>query len=226
MKILAFDCAGSSISCAITEDYNLIGETILHSEKKHSETLLTAIYSLMNNCNVVIDDIALFGITVGPGSFTGVRIGVSLLKGLDFGKNIPCVAVSTLEALAYNLNDFDGLVCPVMDARREQFYNALFKNGKRLCNDRLISSEELLKEIEHYNEMTYFVGDGAYIAKKTIPYKNAAFPLQRLSITSGYSVAVIALNNYLDHKNVFSDIEISPLYLRLSQAERERAQNI
>lgn len=226
MIILALDCAGANASCALTDGNKLLCETVINGKEKHSVTLLPAIGELFTLTGLDIDNIDLFAVTVGPGSFTGVRIGVAQIKGLMFGKNKPCAAVSTLESLAYNLNGFNGIICPLMDARRGQFYNALFKNGERLCEDRLISAEKLSTELEMIGENAYLIGDGAFLGREIISYKNLEIAPLRLIYTSGYSTAMCALNNYKNGIEIYSDIELSPKYLRLSQAEREREERI
>lgn len=226
MKILAFDCSGAGICAAVTDDEKLLGEAVLQSEVKHSVTLLPAIETLMSSCGVSMADIDVFAVTAGPGSFTGVRIGVSLLKGLAFGSNKPCISVSSLEALAYNLRGLDGVYVPVMDARRGQFYNALFDGEKRLCEDRLITAEKLTEELEELGRIAYLCGDGSDIAQKLVTYGNLKKAPERLTCMSGYSVAMCALNNYKNGVGMYTDTNIKPLYLRKSQAEREREERI
>ena len=184
--------------------------------------------SVLKNTKLSVDDIDMFAVCAGPGSFTGVRIGVSVIKGLAFGKNKICVPVSTIEALAENANGMPGkfLAVPVMDARRSQLYNAVFmyENGKRtrLCEDRLISAEELKKELLSYDMPVYFFGDGYTIASKLdIPGKMTTQSL--LIDQNAVSVASVALSKYEaeNDKSIFTDTLLRPEYLRLSQAERE-----
>ena len=226
MKILAFDCSGAGICAAVTDDEKLLGEAILQSEVKHSVTLLPTIESLMSSCGTAISDVDAFAVTVGPGSFTGVRIGVSMLKGLAFGSSKPCIAVSSLEALAYNLRGLDGVYCSVMDARRGQFYNALFDGEKRLCEDRLITAQELAGELKKLGKTAYVCGDGSDTALKLVEYPNIEKAPQRLTYMSGYSVAMCALANYKKGVGIYTDTNIQPLYLRKSQAEREREERM
>ncbi|MBO5757809.1 MAG: tRNA (adenosine(37)-N6)-threonylcarbamoyltransferase complex dimerization subunit type 1 TsaB, partial [Clostridia bacterium] len=126
MKILALDSTAVVGSVALCEDTRMVAHYTLNTGNTHSQTLLPMIESALGCAEWEIDDLDLIAVSNGPGSFTGVRIGVATVKGLAFGKNIPCAGVSTLEALAYNLRYFNGIICPVMNARRAQVYNALF----------------------------------------------------------------------------------------------------
>ena len=172
-----------------------------------------------------VSDIDLFAVSEGPGSFTGVRIGVSFVKGLAFGGKT-CVGVSTLEALAYNMLGFKGIISPVMDARRGQFYNALFESdGKtliRLSEDRAISAEELEKDLEKYaDKPIYLCGDGYEIARKMLKNENIEETPEALLKQNAYSVAMVALEEYKNGRFT-DDSALSPTYLRVPQAERER----
>jgi tRNA threonylcarbamoyladenosine biosynthesis protein TsaB len=142
MKILSLDTTAEVCTAAICEDKRLIAEMTVNTGNTHSQTLLPVVEQLLKISETSFDDIDCYACSTGPGSFTGVRIGVATVKGIAYGKNKPCISVSTLEALAYNLIGFDGIICPVMNARRNQVYNALFecKNSKltRLCEDRAL----------------------------------------------------------------------------------------
>lgn len=229
MKILALETSALVASVAIVEDDKLLASTTLDNGHTHSETVLPMTEHLLALCGMEAADIDLYAVTTGPGSFTGVRIGVSLIKGLAFGRNKPCVGVSTLEALAYNMEGCVGILCPVMDARRSQLYNALFySDGKqitRLTPDRLIPAEQLLSEIEQYAddcESIYTVGEGAPILSEI---NEGALPLLEPALLarrqSAVSVARIALAKY-EVGETLSDSALLPTYLRASQAERER----
>jgi tRNA threonylcarbamoyladenosine biosynthesis protein TsaB len=194
----------------------------------HSETLLPMIEAALKNLKLTADDIDMFAVSEGPGSFTGVRIGVAALKGLAFGKNKICVGTSTLDALARNAQGLPGkfLAVPVMDARRQQLYNAVFEysDGEltRLCEDRLISASELEAELADVNIPVYFFGDGYSIAQKLSISAKVTTP-QILILQNGASVAASALAKYeaSEAKEGFTDLALSPKYLRASQAERE-----
>ncbi len=230
MKILAFDSSAIVASVALCEDETVLGELTLNNGNTHSETLLPSAQFLLSQLNLSTDDVDLFAVSKGPGSFTGVRIGVATVKGLAFGTEKPCIGVSTLEALAYNLLACDGLICPVMNARRGQVYTALFRaeNGllTRLMPDSAISIEDLDKILLSYNEPVRLVGDGYDVTQKGLTHPSVSVP-QRLRNQSAYSVAQVAKNTLTKSPEaLFSDVSLSPSYLRLSQAERERAERM
>ena len=228
MKILAVDTTATSASVAVCEGNTVLATYTQKNGLTHSETLLPMIEAVLKNLKLTPDDIDMFAVSEGPGSFTGVRIGVAALKGLAFGKNKICVGTSTLDALARNAQGLPGrfLSVPVMDARRSQLYNAVFEYSggvlTRLCEDRLISAAELEKELAGSEIPVYFFGDGYAIASKlNIPAK-ATTP-QILILQNGASVAASALAKYesSEAKEGFTDLALSPKYLRASQAERE-----
>ena len=166
MKILAIDTSAIVASCALCEDDVPVAVYSQKAGLNHSQTMLPMVKNLMDNTNVSIDDIDMLAVSAGPGSFTGIRIGVATIKGLAFGKGKICVGVSTLEAMAKTISSFakDAIICPVMDARRNQLYNAIFEaHGDtvlRLTEDRLIDATELSKELDAMDKPVYFVGDG------------------------------------------------------------------
>lgn len=229
MKILALDSAENIAAVAVTDGKTLIASTVVNAGKSHSELLLPAIESLMKASGLNYSDIDLFACSSGPGSFTGVRIGVSTIKGLAFGYNKPCVGVSATEALAYNFIGFDGIICPAMDARRSQLYNALFlsENGKitRLTPDRTIPASELANELTSYDGPIYINGGGEHIIRKAAEGNENVMPTNGiLTHQNGYSVALCALEKYENSENRdgFTDLALQPIYLRPSQAERMR----
>ena len=228
MKILALDSTAIVASVALCEDEKLLGELTLNNGNTHSQTLLPMVEFLLKQFTLTPDDIDLFALSQGPGSFTGVRIGAATVKGLAFGTNRPCVGVSTLEALAYNLCITDGLICPVMNARRKQVYTALFeaKNGKlsRLMPDSAIAISELDEKLSIYDSPVYLCGDGYDITKENFTHPLLPTP-ERFRHQSAYSVAQIARMQY-ESGQYSSDISLAPTYLRLSQAERERAERM
>lgn len=239
MKILAVDTTAKTSAVAITENEKLIASTVLNTPTTHSVTLLPMIDALLKASMMTNDDIDIYACSAGPGSFTGVRIGVSLVKGLAFGSDKPCIGVSALEALARNMSMIDGIICPVMDARRSQLYNAIFtvRGGElvRLTEDRLIASSELCKELKVYTdngEKVYFTGEGYAIAKRDIPLKNTFVAPEHCLWQNGYSVALSALDVYRKAKaedaklSGFTASKLSPIYLRASQAERERLEKL
>lgn len=225
MIILAIDSTAISGSVAICKDEKLLCQFTLNIGNTHSETLLPMIENALKVCGMTTDDVELFACDEGPGSFTGVRIGVATVKGLAFGSGKPCMGVSTLEALAYSLSGFEGIACPVMNARRGQVYNALFevKNGEmtRLCEDRAISIEELEAELIKLDKPIFLAGDGYDVTLegfKSLKCKHTPEPMR---YQSGYSVAQVALKKYREGL-CQSDSELTATYLRLPQAERER----
>ena len=225
MKILAFDSTSLTASVAVCEDERLLGEITLNNGNTHSETLLPMAEQLFRMLSITADDIDIFAASSGPGSFTGVRIGVATVKGLAFGRNKPCVGISTLEALAYNLRAYKGIICPVMNARRGQVYTAIFESDgkeiKRLSEDMAIAATELDLKLFALSSDVYLVGDGIEVATSCFEKTVVSYTPEESRYQSGYSVAQVALNEYKNSRYV-SDKELVSTYLRLSQAERER----
>ena len=225
MLVLAIDTSAKVSSVALARDKTLLAISTLNTGNTHSETLLSSVNNLLEISGVNVSDIDLFAVSNGPGSFTGIRIGVSFVKGIAFGNN-KCIGVSTLEALAYNLADREGVICAVMDARRNQVYNALFscQNGilTRLCDDRLISLEELDKELSAIDEDVFLVGDGYDVALSRLSLDKIK-PISEINrYQNAYSVALCAINSLESGKDVQNDQTLLPTYLRAPQAERER----
>lgn len=229
MKILALDSSAVVGSVALCEDTRMVAHYTLNTGNTHSQTLLPMIESALKSAEWEIDDLDLLAVSQGPGSFTGVRIGIATVKGLAFGKNIPCAGVSTLEALAYNLRYFNGILCPVMNARRAQVYNALFacRDGvmTRLCPDRAISIAELDEELAGMEQPIYLVGDGYDITLRGLTKAEVMPVPDELRYQSGYSVALCALAAY-ERGQAVDDATLAPVYLRPSQAERKRNERL
>ena len=225
MIILALDSTAVSGSVAICRDRELLCEFTLNIGNTHSETLLPLVESALKACGMTASDVDLFACNEGPGSFTGVRIGVATVKGLAFNSGKDCIGVSTLESLAYNLIGFEGIACPVMNARRGQVYNALFevnnKEVKRLCEDRALAITELDEELATRNLPIYLAGDGYNITLDGLKSAECKITPEPLRYQSGYSVAMCALEKYNGGARA-SDSELTATYLRLPQAERER----
>ena len=228
MIVLGIDTTSPYCSVAIVKDGVVLTDKILNNGNTHSEVLLPLIKSSLEETGLKASDIDLFALSSCPGSFTGVRIGASTIKGLAFGSGKHCVGVSTLEALAYNLKGVNGIVVPVMDARRNQFYNAIFRcrdnKVERLTGDRLISSSALEEELSLYQEKIYFVGDGYALAVNSVKNENICPTDEEYIAQRGSSVCELAEKTYNLSKNkeMFSDLVLKPGYLRASQAERER----
>lgn len=224
MKILALDSTATVATVALCEDEALLGEYTLHNGNTHSQTLLPMVESLLSFFEMNTDDIDLFAASAGPGSFTGVRIGAATVKGLAFSRQAPCIGVSALESLAYNLIGCDGLICPVMNARRNQVYTALFRceSGElvRLMPDSAVAIAELDTLLANYDEPVRLVGDGYDITVKLLTHAHIPTPV-RLRNQSAYAVAQIAKKEFLSGVRT-TDREMLPTYLRPSQAERER----
>lgn len=239
MYILSIDTTAKTAAAAVSivkEDKVFpLCDARLNSTLTHSESILPMIDFCLKNAGVGIDEVDVIAITAGPGSFTGVRIGISTVKGLAFGNdNVKCISVSALEALCENVSDCPKgtVICACMDARRNQFYNALFscdgKGGiKRLCEDRAIGDDELFRELkEKYgNKKIVLVGDGALLAQKLLS-SYEGFDTMKIStarsdrlLQDASSVARCAFRNI---DNVIPAEKLNPVYLRLSQAERER----
>ncbi len=228
MITLALDSTEITAAAAIADGKKLLAETVINTRLNHSETLLPAIEGLMRGTGLSYDDIDIFACSEGPGSFTGVRIGAATVKGLAFGRNKPCIGVSALLAMAYNFLGFHGIICPVMDARRSQLYNALFRVANctvtRLAPDRVISSAELSEELFEYDEPIYFCGGGYSVIRDACAgIKNILPTPELLRYQSAFSVALCALDAYeAGTAEDCSDINLMPSYLRPSSAERNR----
>ena len=223
MLTLAFESSAKAASVALCEDGRLISQSIHCSGLTHSQTLLPMAEDLLKNSNCLMKDIDCFAVAQGPGSFTGIRIGIATVKGLSWAADKPCKGVSTLAAMAWNGLSAGGLVCAVMDARRSEVYNALFviEDGKprRLCPDRAISLHALADELRNYSVPAFLVGDGALLAENFFCQCGLSVRLapEPLRMQNAWGVAMEALDSPL-----LSSQDLLPVYLRLSQAERER----
>lgn len=221
MLILALESSAKAASAALMEDEKLVAQYSQCSGLTHSRTLLPMVDDMLKNTENTIAGVDLIAVAHGPGSFTGIRIGVSTVKGLAWAADKMCVGVSTLEAMAWHGVSSGGLVCPVMDARRSQVYNALFEiesgRPQRLCEDRAIALEELAEEIRGKN--AFLVGDGAELTYKYMQSSgiDCRIAPQNLLYQSAWGVGMAALD-----KTPGTADDLLPVYLRLSQAERER----
>lgn len=221
MRILSVDSSAVCASAAIAEEGKIIASFSVNSGLTHSRTLLPMIDSVLSIAGIKLDDIDLFACSVGPGSFTGLRIGIAEIQGLADGSGKKCVPVSTLEGLAFNLKGNDCVACAVMDARCKQVYCALFDvDGEkitRLTEDHALSIDELEKELEKLEKKVVFVGDGAALCHDELGRSIAP---EILRFQNAGSVALAAMNNF-DEMKAVSPKELQPKYLRLPQAERE-----
>lgn len=228
MKILAFDSTAKAATVAVLDDDKILGYYTIDNGLTQSELLLPMAENLLSSLKLNFSDIDLLATSVGPGSFTGVRIGVSLVKGIAFGRDIPCIGVSTIEALAENLYPLKGILVPCMDARRAQVYTATFRcDGEkieRLSEDRAISISQLASELNEYkDEDIYLSGDGYEVAKRGLAAEGVRVcnTPELLIVENAVSVAKVAKKKY-ERGEITSDLELSCVYLRMPQAERER----
>ncbi len=227
MLIMAFESSAKAASAALVKDGRLVSQYSQCSGLTHSRTLLPMAEDMLKNAEMSLEDVDCFAVAHGPGSFTGIRIGVSTVKGLAWASNKPCVGVSTLEAMAWHGLSAGGYICPVMDARRNQVYNALFKieEGRplRLTEDRPIGLKELGEELRQLDAPVLLVGDGAELSARWFANEGIAYTVapENLMWQSAWGVAMAAAE-----KTPGSCHELLPVYLRLSQAEREKLEKM
>ena len=227
MLILAFESSAKAASVALLREGALVSQYSQCSGLTHSRTLLPMAEDLLKNTETKLSEVDLFAVAHGPGSFTGVRIGVSTVKGLAWACDKPCVGVSTLEAMAWHGLAKGGLICPVMDARRSQVYNALFEIREekpvRLTEDRPIALSELAAELRAQDRPAFLIGDGAQLARRFLEAEGVACELapENLVWQSAWGVAMAAMD-----KTPGNADSLLPVYLRLSQAERERQEKM
>lgn len=226
MKILAVDTSATAASVAVAEENKLIGEFSINTALTHSQTLMPMVDVLLKNTGLSVNDINAVAVNAGPGSFTGVRIGVAAVKGIAFPKNLPCVSVSTLESMAYNMLGNDCVVCSVMDARCSQVYNALFRvkgcTVTRMTDDRALSLTDLKNEFQNISEKVVLVGDGAVLCSEFLgsELENVMLAPFNNRIQTASSVAYAAFEKINNGETLTVD-ELMPVYLRLPQAQRE-----
>ena len=229
MLILAFETSAKAASVALLEDGKLLGESYQNTGLTHSQTLMLMAEQLLSQCGKTVADVTAAAVAAGPGSFTGVRIGVAAAKGFAWGREIPCYGVSTLEAMALSLGVYQGYVCPCMDARRSQVYNAVFYVNRgaleRLSEDRAISLAELGEELKSLNEPIFLVGDGSNLCYNTLleSVPNLVLPPEHRMHQRACGVA-LAARKQAGAGDPGDANALTPNYLRLSQAERERAE--
>ena len=227
MRILAFETSAKAASVALMEDDRLLGESYQNTGLTHSQTLMSMAEALLKNCGLTARDVEGVAVAAGPGSFTGVRIGVAAAKGFAWGGELPCWGVSTLEAMALNLGVYQGYVLPVMDARRSQVYTALFHAdcGKytRIREDRAISLEELGEDVKILSEPIFLVGDGSILCYNTLLEKvpGLVCPPEHRAHQRAAGVGLAAWQQRC-RGDRGDGAGLTPNYLRLSQAERER----
>ena len=227
MLILAFETSAKAASVALLEGDKLLSECYQNTGMTHSQTLMVMAEDLLKQCGKTAKDVDAVAVAEGPGSFTGVRIGVAAAKGFAWGLCLPCYGVSTLEAMAASLGVYEGYICPVMDARRSQVYNGLFEAacGKltRIREDRAISLEDLGEDVKNLEKPVFLVGDGSLLCYNTLSEKvpSLVLPPEHRMHQRAVGVGLIAARTA--QAGIPGDAAgLTPNYLRLSQAERER----
>ena len=229
MLTLAFETSAKAASVALLQADKLLGESYQNTGLTHSQTLMVMAQDLLKTCGYTPQQVEAVAVAAGPGSFTGVRIGVAAAKGFAWGGELPCYGVSTLEAMALNLGAWEGLVVPVMDARRSQVYTATFRAnaGKltRLTEDRAISLAELGEELKNSEESVFLVGDGSILCYNTLQKQVASLILPPEHRIHQRAAGVgLAAAEMIRQGLPGTAADLTPNYLRLSQAERERAE--
>ena len=227
MLILAFETSAKAASVALHDGKKLLGEAYQNTGMTHSQTLMVMAEDLLKQCGKTAADVTAVAVAEGPGSFTGVRIGAAAAKGFAWGAEIPCYGVSTLEAMAESLGIYQGYVCPVMDARRAQVYNALFYANQgeisRVAPDRAISLADLGAELNNLSEPVFLVGDGSNLCYNTLSEEvsRLVMPPEHRAHQRAVGVAALAARQAAQGLTP-GGAELLPNYLRLSQAEREK----
>lgn len=225
MLTLGIDSSASAASAAVVENGKLLGEFFVNTKQTHSQTLLPMVQGLLQTVGHSCNEVDVLAVSHGPGSFTGVRIGVACVKGIALPNDTPCVGVSTLEAIAYGGISVEGAVlCAVMDARCSQVYNALFQVEKgvlrRLTDDRALAIADLEKECRTYGEKLLLLGDGAALCHKTFEAWGAKLAPESIRFQRASSVALLG-EQAAHQRSTVSASSLAPVYLRLPQAERE-----
>lgn len=227
MNILMIDTSGPACGVALMREGRLIYEAQLTSGRNHSQRMLPMADTALRMSDMTMEEVDLFGVVVGPGSFTGVRIGVSTVKAMAHAAGKPCIGVDALEALAANIASFDGVVCPILDARAQQVYGAMFRAGEypqRLMPDEAMKLTEFLDKVEETGEEAIFLGDGAQAFEEAIRERmghRAHFAgAQHQGLRSGCACVLAARKA---EEGAEDYLTLMPVYLRAPQAERERA---
>lgn len=228
MKILSLETSAKSASAAVVEDGNVLASCFQCTGLTHSRTLMPMVEAMLKNAELTLSQMDALAVAAGPGSFTGLRIGVSALKGLAWAADKPCLGVSTLEAMAHNLAHMDALLICAMDARRHQIYNAIFEacGGSliRLCPDRAIALEEVREELRGDNRRKIVLGDGALLCYDDLSKNGISCELAPAALRwqNAVGVALAAQAAYVRGEACTAQA-LRPVYLRISQAERERS---
>ncbi|NCB94417.1 MAG: tRNA (adenosine(37)-N6)-threonylcarbamoyltransferase complex dimerization subunit type 1 TsaB [Clostridia bacterium] len=230
MKILALDSSGLVASVAVTQDDNLLAEYTVNYKKTHSQTLLPMLDEICRMVELDLETIDAIAVAAGPGSFTGLRIGSATAKGLGLALKKPLIGVPTVAALAYNLYDTQGVICPIMDARRNQVYTGIFEFDEHRMStikpQSAMGIEELIEELNADGRDVIFLGDGVAVYKEIIMEKiKVPYSFAPVHLNKQRAGAVAALGaRYYEEGRIETAMEHEPDYLRVSQAERERAE--
>lgn len=229
MKILAVDTSSNSASVALAEDSILLGEFILNHKKTHSQEIMPMIDDVLRRCGCEVSDIDLFAAAKGPGSFTGLRIGITTIKGLAHSVNKPVIGIGTLEGLAYNLPFCEHTIVPIMDARRNQVYTGAYmwdgEEFREIGEPEAMSIEECVKSCGNFLE-TVFLGDGVSVHKEFIRERlgdKAIFAPTSCNMQRASSIAMLAMHKKEEAESYYG---LEPMYLRKPQAEREREERL
>ncbi|MCH5268410.1 MAG: tRNA (adenosine(37)-N6)-threonylcarbamoyltransferase complex dimerization subunit type 1 TsaB [Lachnospiraceae bacterium] len=231
MKILGIDSSGLVASAAVLSEGSIVAEFTVNNKQTHSQTLLPMIEQVINMSGISLEELDAIAVASGPGSFTGLRIGASTAKGLGLALEKPIIPVPTLEGLAYRLAGMDGVVCPLMDARRNQVYTGIFRvQDHRLqvvSEQKAVDIHEMIQELNELGEKVTLLGDGVPVQRETlqeeltVPWQEAPVHLSRQSAAAVVALAAI----YWKEGKIETADEHRPEYLRKSQAEREREKN-
>lgn len=221
MKILAMDTSSVNATVAVCDENRILGEYTVSNERAHSQIIMPMLESLLNHCSLTIKDIDVFAVALGPGSFTGLRIGISAMKTLAQSLSKPIIGVSSLDEVASSFFGTDKIICPIFDARRNEVYNALYLNGNKFVSERVVDFDELLIELSQ--KQVVFSGDAIIKYRdKILSFNNPNWLIApgSLSMQRASALASVALARALDSD--FDNLyDLSPIYLRLPQAERE-----
>lgn len=228
MKILGIDSSGLTASVAVMADETLMAEFTINNRQTHSQTLLPMLDQMLGMAGVTLEEVDAIAVSAGPGSFTGLRIGSATAKGLAMAQNKPIVSVSTLEGLAYRMAMTEGLICPLMDARRNQVYTGIYKMEKNqlvtVSAPEAVGVEEVIERLNHMGQKVTFLGDGVSVHEELLQSKlTAAYAFAPDCMNRQSAAAIAALGKkYFEEGKAESAAVHRPVYLRKSQAERER----
>ena len=230
MIVLSMDSSSLVTTVALLKDEHLLGEFTLNFKREHSVILMEKIEMLLKDCNIDISEVDGFVVSKGPGSFTGLRIGMATVKGLSMGSNKPYLSISSLDALAYSLVNFDGIICPIMDALRDSVFTCMYEFSNeelsKIIDYSALSLDELVEVLQQKDEPVIFTGDGVYKYKEYLLEKlpNAKFAPNHLSVVRASALGELGME--LLRKGQYDDMNSSPLYLKKPQAERELEQRM